>query len=283
MPTAVIDGITTHYDVVGDGPALLMFAPGGFNSRLDNWSNFSVYGRVKPLEHLSQRYRCIVFDRREAGRSGGRLERVTWQSYVAQGKGLLDHLGIEQAHLMGGCQGCSPVTAFAVAHPDVVRSMVLYWPAGGPKYRLASHARFAQHLAYVQTEGLEQVVALARSGDEHFGQDPRVGPWGSAMRVDDSLAETFVRQDPARYRVMVAGMARGLLDRDTVPGAEPEDLLRLDIPALIVPGNDDSHATSAARYLEECLPAAEYWDAPVTDQTEDTVPPRLLQFLDAVG
>src|SRR5690606_38025663 len=86
VPTAVIDGITTHYDVVGDGPALLMFAPGGFNSRLDNWSNFSVYGRVKPLEHLSQRYRCIVFDRREAGRSGGRLERVTWQSYVAQGK-----------------------------------------------------------------------------------------------------------------------------------------------------------------------------------------------------
>ncbi len=75
-------------------------------------------------------------------------------------------------------------------------------------------------------------------------------------------------------------MARTLLDRAmSAPGAEPEDMLRLDIPALIVPGRDAAHATSAARYLEECLPGAEYWDAPVADHTEDTVPGRLLAFL----
>src|SRR5258708_2409872 len=62
-------------------------------------------------------------------------------------------------------------------------------------------------------------------------------------------------------------MCRALFDRDTAPGAEPEDLMRLDIPALVVPGHDASHATPAARYLEECLPrsgsAAERrgWDA----------------------
>jgi hypothetical protein len=57
-------------------------------------------------------------------------------------------------------------------------------------------------------------------------------------------------------------------------------MLRLDIPALIVPGKDASHATSAARYLEECLPRSEYWDVPPDGQTEDTFPPRLLEFLD---
>ena len=62
-------------------------------------------------------------------------------------------------------------------------------------------------------------------------------------------------------------MARTLFDRDTAPGAEPEDLMRLDIPALVVPGHDAAHATSAARYLEECLPRAEYWDVPVEQQT----------------
>lgn len=66
-------------------------------------------------------------------------------------------------------------------------------------------------------------------------------------------------------------------------GAEPEDMLRLKIPALIVPGRDKTHATSAARYLEECLPGSEYWDVAVADQTEATVAPRLLQFLDGVG
>jgi hypothetical protein len=77
-------------------------------------------------------------------------------------------------------------------------------------------------------------------------------------------------------------MARTLFDRDTAPGAEPEDLLRLDRPVLIVPGEDVSHATSAARYLQECLPLADYWDAPVAAQTEEATATRLLTFLDRV-
>jgi hypothetical protein len=74
-------------------------------------------------------------------------------------------------------------------------------------------------------------------------------------------------------------MARAMFDRDTAPGAEPEDLLTLEIPALIVPGRDASHATSAARYLEECLSRAEYCDLPVAAQNEASVAPLLLDFL----
>ena len=74
-------------------------------------------------------------------------------------------------------------------------------------------------------------------------------------------------------------MARTLFDRDTAPGAEPEDLLRVDIPALIVPGRDAAHATSAARYLEECLPKSEYWDVPVAAQTEEPTVARIMEFL----
>jgi hypothetical protein len=46
-----------------------------------------------------------------------------------------------------------------------------------------------------------------------------------------------------------------------------------------VPGQDASHATSAARYLEECLPRGEYWDMPVSGQTAHTAPARVLEFL----
>jgi hypothetical protein len=134
----------------------------------------------------------------------------------------------------------------------------------------------------VKQHGLEQVVSLATSGGKSFGEDPRGGPWVSVIRRDPAFAESYVRHDVERYMLLVAGMARTLLDRDTAPGAEPEDMLRLDIPALIVPGRDASHATSAARYLEECLPKAQYWDVPVDQQTEENAPARMLEFLDSV-
>ena len=56
-------------------------------------------------------------------------------------------------------------------------------------------------------------------------------------------------------------------------------MLRCQLPALVVPGSDASHATSAARYLQECLPKSEYWDVPVAQQTEEPTTARLLEFL----
>jgi pimeloyl-ACP methyl ester carboxylesterase len=283
MPTTIIDGISTRYDVVGEGPPLLMFSPGGFDATLEKWSTLGVYGKTKMFEHLSRRHRCIVFDRRETGQSGGRIERLTWAHYVAQGKGLLDHLGIAKAHLMGGCMGCAPVVAFGVAHPQATLSMVLYWPVGGAKYRINGHMRFMQHLAFVQQEGLAAVVALAKASGKSFGEDPRGGPWAAVIRSDAAFADDYAKHDVEQYKLLVTGMVRTLLDRDTAPGAEPEDLMNLRIPTLIVPGRDASHATSAARYLEECIPNAEYWDLPPAQQTETTAPARLLEFLDKVS
>jgi pimeloyl-ACP methyl ester carboxylesterase len=279
MATAIIDGIATRYEVMGSGPPLLMYAPGGFNATIETWRTQGVYAKIKLLDHLPGSYTCIVFDRRECGQSGGRVERVTWAHYVAQGKGLLDHLGIRQVHLMGGCMGCCPVMAFGVAYPEATLSMVLFWPVGGAKYRIAAHQRFAEHLAFVQQQDLSEVVALVGRDGKPFNADARGGPWASVIRHDRAFAESYARQNGDQYKLIVTGMARALFDRDTSPGAEPEDLLRLDIPALVVPGRDASHATSAARYVEECLPRSEYWDAPVAEQTEANVPARVLDFL----
>jgi pimeloyl-ACP methyl ester carboxylesterase len=281
VPTVDIDGIATRYEVAGSGPPLLMFSPGGFNAALENWRSFGIYERLELLDHLPERYTCIMFDRRESGRSGGRVERVTWADYVAQARGLLDVVAVERAHLIGACIGCSSAIALAVVHPERVASMVLYSPAGGPRYRLTQHARFARHLAFVAERGLDGVVGLATTTDSTFAQDPRVGPWASVIRGDRAFAAAYARFPADRYRTLVAGMARLLFDRDTVPGAEPEDLMALDVPALVVPGHDAAHATSAARYLEECLAGAEYWDAPVDEQTAATAPARVIRFLDA--
>jgi pimeloyl-ACP methyl ester carboxylesterase len=283
VATALIDGISTRYEVVGSGPPLLLYAPGGFDATIEKWTSLGVYARVKLMDHLPRRHTCIVFDRRECGESGGRVEAVTWADYVAQGRGLLDHLKIDRAFLMGGCMGCSPVFAFAAAHPERVLGMVLWWPVGGPKYRMKGRQRFSDHLAFVKEHGLPAVADLVAREGKAFGAEPRGGPWASVIRRDAGFAATYAKLDRDRYVGTVGRMRDALLDRDTAPGAEPEALMRVDIPALIVPGHDESHATSAARYLEECLPRSEYWDVGVDAQTAENAPPRVLDFLAAAA
>ena len=280
MPSVILDGIATRYEVLGEGPALLMYAPGGFDATIEKWRAPGVYERIKLLEHLPKKYRCIAFDRRECGQSGGRVELVTWRHYAAHGKALLAHLGIERAHLIGGCMGCSCVLAFAVAYPQATRSMILWWPVGGAKYRIKARQRFSDHLAFVREHGLAGVVAHVRNEGKAFNADPRGGPWASVIKRDQGFASSYQALDRADYENLVSATRDALFDRDTSPGAEPEALFKLDIPAYIIPGRDESHATSAARYLEECLPKAQYWDAVPEAQTEESAPRRLIDFLD---
>lgn len=283
MPHAVIDGISTRYEVIGEGPPLLMYSPGGFDARVEKWTDLGVYARIRLLEHLPKHFSCILFDRRENGQSGGRVERITWGHYARQGAGLLDHLGIDRAHLMGGCMGCCPVAALAVARPERALSLVLYWPVGGASYRISSHQRFARHLAFVEENGLQAVVDLVKSHAKNFSADPRGGPWGDPIRNSEDFARAYAAMDAKTYLLTVTAMVRGLFDRDTAPGAEPEELMALDLPSLVIPGADGAHATSAARYLQECLAGADYWDVAPDGQTEETAPARIIDFLKSAG
>jgi pimeloyl-ACP methyl ester carboxylesterase len=279
MPTALCDGIVTRYEVEGDGPPILMFSPGGFNAQLENWRTFSIYRRLGLVDHLLTSFACVTFDKRESGQSGGRIEQLSWDDYGVQGIDLLDALELDRAHLMGGCIGCSIAVNAAFDHPERVLSLVLYSPAGGPAYRGTQQDRFAAHLAYVEAVGLDGVVELARRTDATFAQDPRLGPWVSVLRSDAAFAAEYARYDTGGYEELVRESAATLFDRDTVPGA-PEDVLReLPFPALVVPGNDANHATTAAQYLAEHLPRAEYWNAMPEEQTSDNAPQKVAEFL----
>jgi pimeloyl-ACP methyl ester carboxylesterase len=282
VSSAVVDGLVTRFAVAGSGPPLLMFSPGGFNATMDSWEKHGLYQRTGMLAQLRERFTCITFDKRESGESGGRVERIRWSDYVNQGIGLLDHLGYDRVHIMGACVGCSIATVLATSHLHRVAGMVLYSPAGGARYRMKQHARFWAHLAYVARNGLRGVAVLAAANEAGFSDDGRVGPWVTVLRRDPEFAARYNELDSDRYQAMVASMGRLLFDRDTVPGPEPEDLLAVDIPTLIVPGQDSSHAPSGARYLQECLPAAEYWDVPVAAQTAETAPARVIEFLKSV-
>ncbi len=152
---------------------------------------------------------------------------------------------------------------------------------GGATDRVKGERGFVEQLALAGEHGRAEVVSLVNRDGKPFGADPRGGPWASVIKSDPAFAAEYARLNLDAYESTVIAMRDRLLDRDTAPGAQPEDLLGLQIPALVVPGRDESHATSAARYLEECLPKSEYWDVPPEAQTAQNAPERVMKFLES--
>ncbi len=280
MPYAELNGINIHYEVRGSGPPLLMMAPGGFDSTIEKWTTSGIWAGVNPLETLTNRYTCIAYDRREAGLSGGKVERVSWTTYAHEAKALLNLLNIPRAFVLGGCMGCSTATAFAVTYPESTVGLVLHWPVGGVRWRQNGLDRFQQHVNFLKENGLAAVVDLAREQGS-FWSSPESGPWASTIVADPDFAANFASQDQDRYLAIVGLMGQMLFDRDTATGPEPQELMALKVPAVIIPGADAAHTTSAARYLQECLEGSVYHDVPVEEQTPDRVRQWIIEFLES--
>jgi pimeloyl-ACP methyl ester carboxylesterase len=277
MPTAILDGIETYYEVHGSGIPILMFAPGGFDATVDKWRSASAWTGINALEALAAEHSLVLYDRRECGRSGGRVERLSWASYTDQGKALLSHLKFDSAWVMGGCMGCSVALAFGVRYPETTRGLLLHWPVGGYRWKVNSQERFLRHYNFAKQNGLGGVVQRGRGG-KSFWMDPEAGPWATSIARDNGFADRFAEENLERYLGIIATTGRSLFDRDTAPGAEPEEALGVHAPALIIPGDDPSHATSGAHYLRELLPKADFFNVMPPEQSTRKVCDRILEF-----
>jgi pimeloyl-ACP methyl ester carboxylesterase len=277
MPHAMIDGINTYYETHGTGTPILMCAPGGFDATIEKWRTATAWTGIDAIAALAAEHMVILYDRRECGQSGGRVERLSWASYTSHGKALLDHLKIDSAWIMGGCMGCSVALAFGAHYPETTRGLLLHWPVGGYRWKVNSQERFLRHYNFAKQNGLKGVIERARGG-KSFWMDPEGGPWATEIARNQAFADGFANHDLERYLGTVLTSGRGLFDRDTAPGAEPEEVMGIKAPALIIPGDDPSHATSGAHYLRELLPKADFWNVMPPQQTTRNVCDRLLEF-----
>jgi len=280
MAFATINGIRINYLIQGSGPHLLMFAPGGWRSVMSRWTaagGKEAFGQMDGLAALSRHFTCIAYDRRECGLSGGRVEPLGWDLYVAEAKGLLDLAGAKQATILGSCMGASLALAFAVRHPAACRGLLLHWPVGGYLWMRKGHEFFKRHMDFVRANGLAAAVERAPRG-ENFWLDPEIGPWGSPAAVYPEFADELVKQDPRRY-LDICASSRDAIFNDTMPsGASGDELMRIQIPALIMSGADSRHTRSAAWALQELMPQAELWDVLPPQQNGQNTLEQILRF-----
>ncbi len=133
MPFYERGNVRIHYQEVGSGFPLLLIPGGGLNSTIA-WN--ATGAPFNPAEELSNEYRCITADLRNAtgGQSSGPLEvDRPWDSYTDDHFGLMDHLGIKRFMVLGFCIGGPFIWNLLKRAPDRIVAAVPSQPSGWRK------------------------------------------------------------------------------------------------------------------------------------------------------
>lgn len=159
MPSVhLANGTHLHYEISGQGPVLLAFAPGGLKSRSALWlrrEDGRERGIIGPVEAFSRHFRVLTLDQRNAGQSRAPLNATDgWDAYADDHLLLLDALGIECCHVLGACIGPSFALKLIERAPDRVLSAVLQQPIG----KSPDNAQLRREMFQTWAEGLEHPV-----------------------------------------------------------------------------------------------------------------------------
>lgn len=245
MPHADVNGITLNYNTAGpeDGPAVLLVM--GLGAQMNLWPPHL----IDPLVQAG--IRVIRYDNRDVGESTwfdnvpavglaemfGALQSgtplpppYTLGDMAADGIGLLDHLGVKAADIVGASMGGMIVQRMALSAPDRVRSLTsimsttgdpgLPGPTPAATEALLTPAPMSDKDAYIQAM-IEKREILGSPG---FEQDQ---DW-----VRSVIEEGYQRGlNPAGFLRQYHAI---LSDGDRT-GA----LAGLDVPTLVVHGRDD--------------------------------------------
>lgn len=122
MPEARVGDITLYYETHGDGVPLVLI--GGLNS------DHALFRSLVP--RLADRFQVTVFDNRGIGRSTGAESLFTVETLAYDTAGLLRDLGIANAYVLGVSLGGRIALALALAHPELVRGLILVSTSAEP-------------------------------------------------------------------------------------------------------------------------------------------------------
>jgi 3-oxoadipate enol-lactonase len=209
MPVAEINGQQIAYDDTGgDGP-VLVFSHGFLMDRTMFDAQIGV---------LSDTYRCVTWDERGFGDTPVTGPFTYWDS-ADDLIGLMDHLGITNAVLIGMSQGGYLSLRAALAHPDRVRALVII-----------DSGVFMDDPETLA--GYEGMIA-------HWVSDEPLGEVGTMVAGlilgEPALMEKWIGIWESRDRSTVKYPGDCLLGRDDISGRVDE----ITCPVLIVHGTDD--------------------------------------------
>lgn len=285
---ALASGVELEYDSFGSpaDPTLLLVM--GFTAQMTGWDE----GLCRML---AERGRHVVrFDNRDCGLStkldgvsvdlGPVLEALlsgapittapyTLSDMAADAVGLLDHLGVERAHVVGASMGGMIVQTMAIEHPERLWSVTSIMSTVGD-------VRYGEPTA----EALAALLTPPPADRQAF-IDGAAGyaVWSSKRYFDLELARRKAAEafDRSYYP---QGAARQLA-AIAASGDRTQALREVDLPMLVIHGLDDTLiAPSGGRRTAELVPGAQLLE--LEDMGHDLPEPlwpRLVEAISAHG
>ncbi|TFF92798.1 alpha/beta hydrolase [Candidatus Thorarchaeota archaeon] len=150
MPYADVGDIEIYYEIHGPPEAPPLVLIGGWASYRWIW--------FRQIPTLKEKYRCIVFDNRGAGRSSKPDYPYTIEMFAKDTVGLMDALEIDKAHILGISMGGLIAQQIAISYPNRLRSLIVVSSHfGGPNHATIDDRTLALLVALpTETISMEQ-------------------------------------------------------------------------------------------------------------------------------
>lgn len=240
MPHATVNGVSLYYEETGAGEPII-FA----HEFCDDYRSWA--GQV---DHFAPRYRCITYNARGFAPSEApdALDAYSQEHSVEDMAGLMRHLGIEGAHIVGLSMGSMTTLHFGLHHPEMARALVIAGTGPGDTARAKRRfeAETADFIRDIESRGWRRVA-------EDYGlTDDRLRLRDKNPRAYDEfqgrLAARELNGPLQTLRRVVTG--RPLLADLT------DELGAMTVPTLIATGDEDHVCIDTSLYLKRLLPAA---------------------------
>ena len=198
---ADINGARIHYEARGAGPALVLIHAGICDLRM--WD--------AQMDAFAQRYRVIRYDMRGFGQTAPVAGKYTRHDDL---RALLDHLGVERAHVMGCSMGGMTAIDFALAHPQRIGALVTV---------CSSPSGYTRNVDPPPLWG--EIVAADEAGDLEKVCELEVALWVDGLKRTPEQVDAQIRQQV--YEMNLIALKNEALDMDDVEKLEPPAVGRL--------------------------------------------------------
>lgn len=218
------------------------------------------------VPHLARDFRVVRLDLRGHGESDAPDEnQLTFELLRGDVVALLDHLGIERAHLAGSSAGAFIAQSVASHYPARIRTLACFAATPGMKKGRQDYA------GWVARIGATGVAAFLRE---------TIGDRIKLDEVDPGFVDWFITEAARTPVAVLARFVPMMANIDLTP-----ELSKIECPTLaVVPGADPIHAVDEYRVLERTIPRCEFvvYDGlphNITDAVPDRCALELKRFL----